>query len=229
MINGNNGPNVGSSIGQQFIACETGTLNQIELNIAGFTSTSTMKIEIYNSSTGWSNLMWQVDNIPINSSGNIIIDLTTGSGMSLNVVQNQTYSMRIWNTGNDVFTLGNQFSTTDSYTNGFDLKHSGAISNWSPNFLDYYFRIGFNNSTLSTTFNDFEYSNLKIYPNPTSNYIYFNKLESQFIEIYNLLGKKITQKEIVNKSINISNLKPGVYFLKFLLNNKFVTKKIIKK
>jgi hypothetical protein len=75
-------------------------------------------------------------------------------------------------------------------------------------------------------------SKLRLYPNPTSDYINIeaNNMEISEVALYNLLGKKVlSQTEISNNSINISNLSKGVYFIKISAKGNSIIKKIIKK
>lgn len=76
--------------------------------------------------------------------------------------------------------------------------------------------------------NDVELSNLTLYPNPSSNYIYIKNLNKiQDFEIYNILGNKLLEvKYKPNLPIDVSNLSKGVYFLKSKIGN--TTLKIIK-
>jgi hypothetical protein len=80
--------------------------------------------------------------------------------------------------------------------------------------------------SLSVT--DESITDLKIYPNPTSNFI--NITSSQIInkiELYSILGKKIL--EVNHKdSIDISAFHSGIYFVKIYSGNRSISKKIIK-
>ncbi|WP_439127666.1 endonuclease [Polaribacter sp.] len=90
--------------------------------------------------------------------------------------------------------------------------------------------IGNYNGTLSTT--NFEILNsVKFYPNPVSgNIVNFVTTKSIKVDIYNILGKKIVSKEITenNNSINLKELKSGVYLLKITSENSYISKKLIK-
>jgi hypothetical protein len=81
-----------------------------------------------------------------------------------------------------------------------------------------------NSITLST--NDFSLKTIKVFPNPSSNFIEITELTArENYEIYNTLGQEI-KKGIVpeNKKIDIQNLTNGIYFLKFEKGNtlKFI-------
>lgn len=86
---------------------------------------------------------------------------------------------------------------------------------------------------ISNTTNKTEhYENLILYPNPLSN----NELSvktasngSKYVEIYNMLGKKVYSKNITeNKKIQLNHLGKGVYIVKVKENGKWATKKLIK-
>ena len=67
---------------------------------------------------------------------------------------------------------------------------------------------------------------IKIYPNPTNDIININK----FVDIWviNTLGDMIIHKTNINV-LDVSRLRPGVYNLQIMCNNKIANKKIIKK
>lgn len=83
------------------------------------------------------------------------------------------------------------------------------------------------NSTLSVdTFN--EKTVLKIFPNPTTEYIQISGLKSAVnYSIYNIIGSEISKGTISNEEkVNTQNLTNGLYFLKFENGNtiKFIKK-----
>lgn len=67
---------------------------------------------------------------------------------------------------------------------------------------------------LST--NDFKLKTLKIYPNPTSDFIMINGLTTKAnYEIYNTIGQKVKRGVVLeNEKIDIQNLTNGIYVLK---------------
>ena len=86
---------------------------------------------------------------------------------------------------------------------------------------------------LST--NDFaNEKTISIYPNPSKNFINVSILNSEIksIEIFNILGKKITSYSFQNASqteVDVTSLPSGVYILNILdISNKSTLKKIIK-
>ncbi len=85
-------------------------------------------------------------------------------------------------------------------------------------------------STLSTE--DFHLNNtISISPNPTSGKVFINGKLIEQIEVYNLLGQKISsQNNMVNKNpifVDLSSFKRGVYFFRIKTNRRVTLKKII--
>lgn len=85
------------------------------------------------------------------------------------------------------------------------------------------------NTVLSNT--DFNYLVVDYYPNPTKNNVVLNsKQPIDFVEIYDLVGKKLDFKIIkANEAIlEFSSYPKGVYFMKIMIGNVIKTQKIIK-
>lgn len=78
----------------------------------------------------------------------------------------------------------------------------------------------------------FEVSNtITVYPNPTSELIYFESnenLSNESISIYNVAGQIVLQKNIDNNTVDLSRLVKGQYFIQFQ-NKKNKSFQIIKK
>ena len=87
----------------------------------------------------------------------------------------------------------------------------------------------FNNQKINLSIDDFTKEAISIFPNPSSDRIFFKGTSSEnfLVAIYDILGKKILEtSKTTNSSLNISELKSGVYFLK--LDNNNSTYKLIK-
>jgi hypothetical protein len=70
--------------------------------------------------------------------------------------------------------------------------------------------------------------NYSIYPNPTNGIIYissFQKIES--IAIYNPIGQKVIIENTSKNSIDLSDLKSGIYILELKIDKKNIRKKIL--
>ena len=96
---------------------------------------------------------------------------------------------------------------------------NGTTRNWSV-YVD--IAAGVRNNT---------FSNIILYPNPTTGKFYMDIEKSGIdinkVEILNIEGKivKLYNKSEINK-INISNIEPGIYFIKIFFNNNVITRKI---
>lgn len=82
-------------------------------------------------------------------------------------------------------------------------------------------------SVLST--DEFNLSEFKVYPNPVKDVlnIQTNNIDITSVTIYDILGKQILSSNNTN-SVDVSNLKNGMYLVKITANNTSITKKIIK-
>jgi uncharacterized protein (TIGR02145 family) len=79
---------------------------------------------------------------------------------------------------------------------------------------------------------NYSIDNIKIYPNPAFNQISIVSNESQIIniQIYNMIGACVLQKELGsnNNNINISSLPKGIYVIKLFISQSMIQKKLIK-
>ena len=74
-------------------------------------------------------------------------------------------------------------------------------------------------------------SKISFYPNPVINTLTINTIDKvNTVEIYDTTGRLVSkQKNLKTKTLDLSNLKTGVYLLKVEIGNKFHTEKFIKK
>ncbi|MBU2950747.1 T9SS type A sorting domain-containing protein [Tamlana agarivorans] len=73
---------------------------------------------------------------------------------------------------------------------------------------------------------------LTIYPNPVNDQTTHINIASainapKFIDIYNVLGKRLFSKKLIGKELNISQLQKGIYILKITENNLSETRKLV--
>ena len=89
---------------------------------------------------------------------------------------------------------------------------------------------GYNNAgnlvTISSTasVSDVNQNSIKVYPNPTSGKLYINTLSQvKKNKIIDISGRTVKDFNNVNslKSIDVSNLAPGIYFLRTDLGSQF--------
>jgi len=76
---------------------------------------------------------------------------------------------------------------------------------------------------------DVIFKELSIYPNPASDVLFINNAEGMNLEVYNVSGNLILKRDnLTNQtSILLDNLANGVYFAKFIKNDKVGLRKII--
>jgi pectate lyase len=90
----------------------------------------------------------------------------------------------------------------------------------------YYISVVYNSLSL----NDFEGTNLRLYPNPITHSLYFSNPKSiGKVQIYNMLGILVKSINGSMESIDMSNLSHGSYLLKVYTEDGIVNKIIIKK
>lgn len=100
---------------------------------------------------------------------------------------------------------------TPFWSGGFDLDAVGVI----------------NESTMETA--DFNDNNLKIYPNPATQFFLTGTDDPVQIQIFNANGEFVLKKQSVNnQKIDISGLEKGIYFIKIYLKDKATLHKLIK-
>ncbi|CAM4427417.1 T9SS type A sorting domain-containing protein [Flavobacterium terrigena] len=70
---------------------------------------------------------------------------------------------------------------------------------------------------------------LKMYPNPTKNNLFIETALNGDINvsIVNMLGKEVVNANVVNNTVNVSNLTSGIYIVKITEEGKTSTKKLI--
>ena len=68
-----------------------------------------------------------------------------------------------------------------------------------------------------------------MYPNPTKNNLFIETaLNSDInVSIVNMLGKEVVNTNVVNNTVNVSNLTSGIYIVKITEEGKTSTKKLI--
>jgi hypothetical protein len=87
-----------------------------------------------------------------------------------------------------------------------------------------------NSLNPTTSIKENKLNDFVVYPNPTTNYIWFKGLSNETnirFEIYNLQGAKVKQGNIVsNEGIDVQELPEGMYILKLQIHGKWLSKTI---
>lgn len=137
--------------------------------------------------------------------------------------------------------LGEGYLSQNSASEIFGLGEASVIDyvkvNWLSGIEDIYYDIPINQSLKivegsSLSINDYLTSKFKIYPNPANDILHLTLEENDFsIKIFNLLGSEIRdyQTNVNNKTVDISNIKKGVYIIKIFSGKEREIIKFIKK
>lgn len=86
------------------------------------------------------------------------------------------------------------------------------------------------NCSLATE--DFNKTNISVYPNPTSDVLHFQTTGGTTIDtalIFDISGRSIKEFNNINSSISVSELQTGTYIIKLASGKETFTQKIIKK
>ncbi|MBF8148812.1 T9SS type A sorting domain-containing protein [Winogradskyella sp. F6397] len=81
---------------------------------------------------------------------------------------------------------------------------------------------------LSVT--DFNTNAFSLYPNPTNTgsvSISSTSSDAISVQVFDILGKQVKNQTVTNNTLNVSNLKSGVYIVKINQNNTSTTKKLV--
>ncbi len=136
----------------------------------------------------------------------------------------------------DLATLLN-WNTTDP-ADDFEMNRNNVIYNWQMNrnpfidyplLADYIFGSHFGDTWSFALSNEsFTENSIKVYPNPTTDYIMIDGVEgSAKVEIFNLTGQKVVSQDFDNQIRLSIDLASGIYFVKVKQQSKEITKKII--
>ncbi len=143
------------------------------------------------------------------------------------------------NNGGDTVTIrnaANAIVVTESYTGASDqsvcrepdftgafvghLSHATNPVEFSPGRR--------NDQVLSN--NRYDATSFSIFPNPTNTgvvTITSSVNEDMNVQVFDLLGKQVKNETLTNNTLNVSNLKTGIYLVKITQNNATVTKKLV--
>lgn len=129
---------------------------------------------------------------------------------------------------------------TQDPADDYEMNRNNVVYNWQMNrnpfidyplLADYVFGANYGQPWSFVLQNDaFTENTIKVYPNPTTNYLVVNGVEGvALVEIYNLTGQQVIQENFDSQiKLNI-DLPSGVYFVKVKQQTKEINKKIIVK
>lgn len=130
----------------------------------------------------------------------------------------------------DIITYPNDSGTACDYiANGFYLNH-GAPPYSLPNFIDNYkYKNGIPNCKI-VGINDIQLKNNTIYPNPSTNTLTIESLQSAIIKITNIQGRLIKTYTITDNktSIDVSAFPSGVYVVEVKTEKGIEVRKFVK-
>jgi len=144
----------------------------------------------------------------------------------VNLVLGDTFTQEDINLGNIAF-INTQ---TSLFTDTFKVDITNAVNGWLPNQT-----INLEATTLSS--NNFELTNLSIYPNPSNGVINIRFATSSndkvALELFDLQGRRVynasfnSSQSLFDESVSVGNIANGIYLLKTSQGNKSTTKRII--
>jgi hypothetical protein len=104
-----------------------------------------------------------------------------------------------------------------SHVNDFEFKDGDLYVSKGESIVKY------SSSTILSTEIDFSKSSIKVFPNPSNNFISISGLvKEENYKIFNIQGKELVNGIINNQGkIDIQNLANGFYFIKFKSGNNF--------
>ena len=192
--------------------------------------------------------MAEGDDVPVNSSGNIITpEVVTLAELASNW---ENYESELVEIKAATFTESGNFATGTDYTindgtgdltfrtNFFDADYIGMPIPSTPQNLVVI--VGEFNGTPQVTsrftsdvtlrVNNDAIKGFNLYPNPVTNgRLFINTLSNseKKIQIFDVLGKKVLSTNLKGREINVSKLHSGVYIIKIIEEGKTATRKLV--
>ena len=205
-------------IGVNKATTSTRPLN-VKIGTSDFTSTSS----IYNNAWSHATVVMRnglmdiyVDGDPVLKDINVSADFNPVSGTQ-NILLGKSENPLDWFRGY----LDDLIIDSKSYTSA---EAKSAYMQWKNNFTN------MTNTSSTLDVSTVEKSELKIYPNPFTDFISINQNdELEFVELYSITGN-LVKKTQNTKQIDVRDLPSGIYILKATTKKgTFISKKIMKK
>lgn len=164
-----------------------------------------------------------------NNSGDTIINLSNPNITLENLIIDLSHDN--WDPGYNRLVCINVADSQSAAANQFPYNTWNIITP-QPDANGYSYVVYNFSSTCTLSNLSFEaLSNLKVYPNPIQDKVWFdipNQLNINQAELYNISGRLVDSFSSVNDYLDVGNLETGVYFLKLFTENSSKTFKIIK-
>ncbi|MFC2110104.1 T9SS type A sorting domain-containing protein [Bacteroidota bacterium] len=195
--------------------------NQLELYLMGMIPIA--DIDDFDVFTGISNFNFSGNPYTFDATGRTTYTSTSLEALLTQRVPNSNTSQKDFRALVIILTdsalTSTQWNIVDDYSEKFSRTSSDFSSSY--NFWEATNGLGtlktddLNNITLSLTDNNTSTNNIRIYPNPTDDYIGFSGLNSsQHYIIYDFLGKEIIKGMIrKNEKVDVKSLESGIYFI----------------
>lgn len=127
---------------------------------------------------------------------------------------------------------------TSDPADDFEMNRNNVIYNWQmnrnpfidyPMLVDYVFGANYGDTWSFSLSNDsFTENSIKVYPNPTTDYLMVNGVEGNAnVEIYNVTGQQVFQQAFDSQVRLNLDLASGIYLVKVKQQSKEFTKKIV--
>ena len=77
---------------------------------------------------------------------------------------------------------------------------------------------------------DFTLNSIQIFPNPVTDLLFFssNPIYELLVTVFDILGNTVIPEQQVFESLDVSNLKKGIYLIKFTSDNQTSVRKFVK-
>jgi len=164
----------------------------------------------------------------VNQGGNfasdIFINLAQAAGTGEQLPEDET---------NNLYILMHRQIGEDNYS---PIAHPDQVFNENLIFndrvlYDGYYCVGYSSTPMTPGYEEIQFENLEIIPNPATNFINIKNAEGLKVTISDITGRELISQTIESnhQTVDITSLGKGIYFVSFEKNYHRITKKIIVK